>query len=424
MMSGVENQQLSKEAELFNKTLEYIPNGTQTLSKSPNRFVDGVYPKFISYSKGCHAFTLSTPVLTDFICGLGPIILGHRDEAVDGSVIAVIKEFGTCFSLPSPMELYLAEKIEKQLWHGDKCKVKYFKTGSEVLSAAVRVARAYTGREKILVCGYHGWHDWYVVQTIKNAGIPKCLIPLTQSFKYNDLDDFRNKLTSDVAAVVMEPVVYEAPNKEFLETIRKLTETNGSLLIFDEVVTGLRFPKNWFNYVIPDISCFSKALGNGYPIGAVVGKPEIMNTFERDDFMASGTFGGELIGISAAMAVLSRFENGEIRDHIWAMGTVLKTKFNKLCEKLGLEKIKCSGYPPRTFFDFPSSAHKALFWQETMKRRILFGYANFICYAHKEWDIWNALNASEEALKIVKENYSYPEKKLEGKMPVEVFRLR
>lgn len=410
------------------RALQFIPNGTQTYSKCPDRYVNGVYPKFLVRGEGCIVEDDHGRCFTDYIAGLGPIILGYNNRFVNNAVKTTIQEGQVLLSLPHPKEITLAETLFNNIPCAKKS--KFVKTGSEALSAAVRIARAYTGKEKVVVCGYHGWHDWYAIVNDKKAGIPKALADCIVRFKYNDLESLKDCfILDDVAAVIMEPVVYEEPKDNFLAKVKELAHEHNALFIFDEVVTGFRFgvsgAQGYFD-VVPDIACFSKAMGNGFPIAAVCGYGEFMDVFERNDFFVSGTFGGDLVGITAALAVIDalKWHEGDSVKRIWKNGERLKTGFNDLCKLLELEKIRCSGYAPRTFFDFPSTEHKALFWQECLKNSVLFGYANFIMTAHTSLVIENTLNICEGALRVVKDNYNDPKARLEGDVPVEVFRLR
>lgn len=428
-MGGIRLMQ-GKKRNAWEVARELIPNGTQTLSKAPDRYVNGVYPKMLKYGDGCHVEGDNGQVYNDFICGLGPIILGYNFGAVNQAVVETIRNGQVLLSLPHEKESQLAETLYNHVPIAKKS--KFFKTGSEALSAAVKVARAYTGKEKVLVCGYHGWHDWYTIVNDKKAGIPKALEATVAKFKYNDLQSLKDHFDRDgdkIAAVILEPVIYEEPKDNFLEEVVRMAHAHEALVVFDEVVTGYRFgiggAMSHFN-VLPDLACFSKAMGNGFPIAALVGQADFMNVFERDDFFVSGTFGGDLIGISAAQAT-SRYLSDPryaVKEKIWKLGERLKTGFNAICEALDLPDIKCVGYPCRTMFDFPSAAHKALFWQECLKNGTLFGYANFISYAHTSTVIEHAINCSETALREVKNNWADPKAVLEGDVPKEVFRLR
>jgi len=423
----LERDRPADDAALWLRARSAIANGTMTLSKMPDRYVDGVYPKYVVRGDGCRLYDSAGKEYIDYICGLGTNFLGYRNEAVDNAVIRLIAETGNIFSLPHPDEVVLAERLRQVV----QCcqKIKIFKTGSEAVSAAVKTARIVTGREKVLVCGYHGWHDWYTVSTDKAAGIPGQLKGLVAKFKYNDVPDLERLLKrGDVAAVIMEPVVYEEPRRGYLEAVSALAGKHGALLVFDEVVTGVRFGLGGAmrHYgVTPDLACYSKALGNGYPIAVLMGRDMAMAAFDRPDFFVSGTFGGDLVGIIAAMAVMDAIaadEAGTI-GRIWKAGRDLAMGFNSIVLRLGLDGVYCRGTAPRTIFDFPSAEHKALFWQECVRRGVLFGHANFTCAAHDDEAISRTLDVCAAALTAAKRAWKRPTSSLDGPIPVEVFRL-
>lgn len=409
---------------LWERTKAIIPNGTQTLSKAPERYVNGVYPKFIKSADGCDVIDVEGKHYTDFISGLGGIILGHRYPKVCDLVAQTIYSGTNLPSLLSPLETEVAEMLSQVIPCAKK--VKFFKTGSESLSAAVRVARAYTGKEKVAVAGYHGWHDWYTVSTTRAAGIPRALDGLTLKFAYNDIESLRTLFKKhDLAAVVLEPVVYDEPTNDFLKQVVQLAHAHDAVVVFDEVITGFRIGlggASGYYGVVPDLACFSKAMGNGFPIAALVGLEEYMNTYERPDLFISGTFGGDGVGLAAAKGVMESLPS-EI-GKIWSSGAKLKRDFNSICADAGISEVSCIGMAPRTAFRFPTLPHKALFWQESVKTGVLFGYNNFITAAHTEAVVNKALEACWNALHVVKDAWSDPMSKLEGELPQEVFPAR
>lgn len=405
---------------------EVIPTGSQTLSKLPSRFINGVYPKLLRGGDGCYVESYDHKLYVDFICGLGPIILGYNHPTVNSTVIEKIRAGQVLLSLPSELELGAARRLAIDYEAAEMS--RFFKTGSDALSAAVKVARAYTGKMTVAVCGYHGWHDWYTIANDKKGGIPLVLNDYVKKFVYNDLQSLEDILkTGDVAAVVLEPVVYEAPRDGFLQKVVDLAHQHHALVVFDEVVTGYRFglagAAGYFG-VKPDLACFSKAMANGFPMAALSGLKEYMRVFERDDVFISGTFGGDLIGIAANDAVRKVLveKDGLMAKKIWRIGEAFKNCFLEIVEQLQLSgDVNIVGYPPRTMFVFPTTAHKALFWQECIKGNILFGYANFINTCHSDGVLQHTANVMEMAMRQVKQNWADPKAKLEGEMPVEVF---
>ncbi len=229
----------------WEKTLSLIPDGVQTLSKMPSKHVDDVYPKYITKGQGAMVWGSDGKEYVDYPCGLGAILLGHNYPATTQAIKDQMTK-GLLFSLPNELETELAAKICDKIPSAEM--VRFLKTGSEACSAAVKIARAYTGRNSIVCCGYHGWHDWYNWTTTKNRGVPKQNV---RQATYNDIESF--KITDKTAAVIMEPYILDEPKPDFLNQVRKLCKKNGALLIFDEVVTGFR-TKKWSAQLIMTLS--------------------------------------------------------------------------------------------------------------------------------------------------------------------------
>lgn len=389
----------------------------------PSKYVDGVYPIYIEKARGAYVADGDGNQFIDYPLGLGVVLLGHANYRVNEAVKRQLDD-GTVYTLPSFKETLLAEKMREHIPCCDM--VRFLKTGSEATSAAVRVARSYTGKDHVAYCGYHGWHDWYTVNTPKNKGIPKELGKYTHKFEYNDissLDKLFNEYP-DLGTVILEPCIFEEPKDGFLNKVIKLSHKHGAVVIFDEVVTGFRFPglsAQKFYGVVPDIATFGKAMGNGFPISAVCGKSKIMRELEGDCFVSS-SYGGDLVGITAALETIRILESERVIDHIWYLGDYLQEGFNEIAKQLDID-VSCNGYPNRTMHLFPTAEHKSLFWQECIRRGVLFGWAQFISYSHTQREIDHTLSAVEEALRVVKDNWKNPERALEGKAASEVFRL-
>ena len=418
-MENEKDGSLTSEYEFFkNQTCKVIPDGVQTLSKMPSKHVEGVYPVFIDRGDGAYLFDRHGNRYIDFPCGLGPVILGHAFGPYN-QIVRQQLENGILFPLPHIMETRLAEKI-CSLFKVDM--LRFLKTGSEAASAAVKLSRAYTGRDNLGCCGYHGWHDWYSASTPKKKGCQEFAADQIMKLPYNDLGAFIDFVKKHgPAAIIMEPVVLEIPKEGFLEGVRQLCTENKVVLIFDEIVTGFRFPgfsAGNFYKVKPDLVCLGKAMANGLPISCVGGRREIMEELQGDCFVSS-TFGGELLGMTAALATVDLMERYDVINHIWWAGNYLKQEFNRIAEG----KAECIGLAPRTFFKFPSEVHKSLFWQECLKRGVLFGYAQFTMLAHSS-DIMNETRiAMEGAWKVLESHWDNPEAALEGKVAQETFRL-
>ena len=410
----------------WEETLKVIPDGVQTLSKMPEKHVNRVYPKYIDRAKGAYVWAEDKKYV-DYPLGLGPIVLGHAHEVVNRAITDQLKD-GIVYSLPAKKETQLANMICDLIPSAEK--VRFVKTGSEACSAAIKIARAYTKREKVLCCGYHGWHNWFSVVNDKKDGIPTILEDLISKFKYNDIEDFKSKVgekhNSDIAAVIMEPYVLEAPEDSFLHEIRRMCTERGIVLIFDEVVTAFRtkkFSAQAYYDVKPDLTTIGKAMGNGMPIGCVCGKAEIMDVIMGDCFVSS-TFGGELASISAAIATIEYMQSHNVIDQIWKMGDRLKESFKTITDSMGItDEVYLRGLAPRTYFVFPTVEHKALFWQECLYRGVLLGYAQFISYAHDLNVIDETVRAMRGAMKMVRKYWDNPRQALKGDPPEETFRL-
>lgn len=415
--------QLTNE-QILVRLKKHVPCGTQTLSKAAEKYVKGVYPVVIAKGQGCMVEDPHGNLYVDYISALGPVILGYKHQAVTKAVKEAIEAGGPVFSLPHISEGNLAAQLASRSPIAEKS--RFFKTGSDVTSAAIRVARAFTGKEVIAVCGYHGWHDWYAISTDRPQGIPLCLEPTIRKFNYNDpqslLECFKD---NDVAAVILEPVVYDAPKDNFLSEVVRIAHEHDALVIFDEIVTGFRFgaggAASYFD-VQPDLVCYSKAMANGFPLGALCGRKETMQMFERPDVLISGTFGGDIVSIAAATATLMTLDKNDSYavKRIWSTGNRLKDSYNDLCKMLDIPS-HCRGFAPRTDFVFEDFAHKALFWQECVKAGILFGYANFVSAAHSMITLDATIGVMESSLRYVKEHWNNPRAALEGEMPQSPF---
>src|SRR3989337_3837514 len=402
-----------------------IPAGTQCLSKGPTQFVDGVAPKYLKRGKGCHVWDVDGNEYIDYGMGLRPIILGYCYPAVDKAIKKQLQD-GITFTLMHPLEVEVAELLTEIIPCAEA--VRYGKNGSDATTAAIRAARAYTGREKIAICGYHGWHDWYIITTERNKGIPKIMKQFSFVFQYNNIESLKKLFDAypdEFAAVIMEPVGVTPPQNGFLKDVKKITKENGAVLIFDEIITGFRFAlggaQEYFG-VTPDIAAFGKAMANGMPISALVGEEEIMNVFNETFF--SFTFGGECLSLAAALATINELKTKKALDFIWKQGKKLQDGYNKLATELELKKYtQCVGYPPSTLIKFygktpeESLLMKSLVQQELLKRGILWAAYHAISYSHKNNEISTTLEAFNDALKILKKAVSENniEESLEGK---------
>jgi glutamate-1-semialdehyde 2,1-aminomutase/spore coat polysaccharide biosynthesis protein SpsF len=342
---------------------------------------------------------------------------------------------GHSYSLPHPLEVELAERLTRLIPCAEK--VRFGKNGSDATAGAVRAARALTGRERIACCGYHGWQDWFIGSTTRNVGVPKAVQALTHPFTYNDLGSLRILLDEhkgEFAAVIMEPANFWPPIDGFLEGVKNLAHDHGALLIFDEICSGFHFgvggAQKKFG-VIPDLACFGKAMGNGFPISCVVGKANVMNVFE--DIFFSFTFGGEVASMAAAMKVLDILEGTDALARINVNGRLLQEGLNAMSSQAGLQdRIKCVGYPFWSLIRFldadgrDSLLVRSLFAQECVKRGVLLLATHNMTAAHDPLAIEGTLKVYAEVCKTMAKwlNESHPEVHLEGEMIQSVFRVR
>ena len=414
---------LINEEKLWEKALKFMPRGTQTMSKCPDQFVDGVYPKFVEKSLGAKLKGLDGKWYLDFMCGLGPIILGFNHERTNTAVKDQLKQ-GIIYSLPSLLEQELAELICEVVPCAEQ--VRFAKNGTDADLAAVRIARSYTGKEHIIKCGYHGWGDWHGI-TMREYGIPKSLKDVVSEFEYNNLDSLEEELkNNDVAGVIMEAQALTAPEPGFLEGVRKLCDEYGALLIFDEVVTGFRWALGGAQQhygVTPDLCCLGKALANGMPLSAIAGKKEYMQ--ELNHIFFSMTFGGECLSLAAAIETIKELKTKDY-NHIWELGNTLDLGIKHLAKERNL-KINFAGSAPRHNLTFSSSykdpnGMKALFYQEMVKQGILFPNVIYIQFAHTMEDIITTLKAAQHAFLVVSDNIDNIDKALEGKKSIDIFR--
>jgi len=387
------NKNMTRNKELLGRALMVIPRASQTMSKAPDQFVRGVSPFCLERANGCYVFDVDGNKYIDLASSLGAIILGYRHPDVE-EAIRKQRKLGTIFSLPGEPEIRLAEKLVELLPHVDM--VRFGLNGSDVTTAAIRVARAYTGRDHIAKCGYHGWPDWTIASNpLRSAGVPQSVKNLTHEFKYNDLESLEKILdeyNDQIAAVILEPVSSTMPNKGFLEGVRRLATKHKAILVFDELVTGFRLSiggaAEYFN-VRPDLVCYGKAVSNGEPLSVLGGKREIMRVLERTDVFCSFTYAGFLSGVAAAMATLEFMQRNKVQEKIWKTGDLLMNNYNSLAEHYGIP-TKALGFGPHPVFTFKNVegdddlALKSLFIQETAKSGILTNCSVLMNYSHNE----------------------------------------
>ena len=386
--------------KLWNRAKEVIPGGNMLLSKRSEMFLPKFWPSYFSKAKGCNVWDLNDRKLIDLsIMGIGTNILGYGNEEVDESVRKVISQ-GNLSTLNCPEEVFLAEKlIDIHKWAD---KVRFSRAGGEANSIAIRIARAATGKEKIAICGYHGWHDWYLSTNLRDNsqleehllpglepnGVPKGLSGTVIPFSFNNLDQIKRIIDNeDLAAIKMEVQRNEPPNIEFLKTIRSLCNEKNIVLIFDECTSGFRETFGGIHKkfgINPDMAMFGKALGNGYAITAVIGKENIMDATQKT--FISSTFWTERIGPSAALKTLEVMEKTKSWEIITKTGIEIRQKWDQIAIANNLE-IKHKGIPALTGFDFKSTSnlkYKTFISQEMLKKGILAANSIYVCLKHNE----------------------------------------
>lgn len=398
---------IKKSQELLLKARKIMHPVSQTLAKAPGQFSEGVCPVFAERAKGNWIWDVDGNKYMDYYAAIGPISLGYCYEAVDDAIREQLNK-GISFSLMHRLEYEVCELIHEIVPNAESIRIS--KTGADVCSAAIRVARAFTKRDHILCCGYHGWHDWYIGTTTRNQGIPESVRYLTTTFKYNDLNDLENKLNDKVAAVIMEPVVFEYCEPGYLEGVKSLCQKHGALLIFDEMWTGFRMAldgaQGYFN-VIPDLAVYSKAVANGMPIALLTGRADVMKLFEHEVFFFT-TFGGEALSLAATIATINELRSKEVPEHLRIIGSQLKDGLNDLIEQHGLEDFMvCAGYPFRTILNFKSQVAEPLslyayIQQELLRYGILWSKFHNITYSFSETDIYYTLRAYNDIFQLLK----------------------
>ncbi|MBF0557357.1 MAG: aminotransferase class III-fold pyridoxal phosphate-dependent enzyme [Nitrospirae bacterium] len=401
---------------LYKRAKQLIPGGTQLLSKRPEMFLPEEWPSYYEKCKGVSVWDLDGNHYTDMtISGIGACSLGYADDEVDSAVLAAVRAGNMC-TLNAPEEVELAElMIEMHPWAD---MVRYARTGGEAMAVAVRIARASRQKDKVLFCGYHGWHDWYLSanlasDTILNGhllpgldpgGVPRGLLGTCVPFAYNDLKGFEEQIfksRDELAAVVMEPARNYLPEEGFLSGIRQVTRDLGIPLIFDEVSSGFRMVSGGIHLKLgtePDIAVFAKALGNGYPMAAVIGRKEVMNAAQRT--FISSTYWTDKIGPAAAVATVRKHLKNDVGTHLVRIGGMMQDGWLRLGQKHGLEII-VAGIEPLTNWriniDEAQLLHTIIVLK-MLEKGYLTSKTFYATFAHTNEHVNNYLKALDEVL--------------------------
>ena len=410
---------MGKGQELYNRAKKIIPGGTQLLSKRPEMWLPDYWPSYYSRAKGCEVWDMDGAHYYDMsIMGVGANVLGYAFDEVDNAAKDAIDRGGMC-TLNAPEEVALAEKLlELHPWAD---MVRYAKAGGEAMSMATRIARAHTGKDIVLVCGYHGWHDWYLsanlvkgdpladvhLKGLAPSGVPRGLAGTNLIFHYNNINEFEqliNENRGEIAAVIMEPIRNDYPQPGYLERIRQVCNEQGIVLVFDEITAGFRLCAGGSHLklgVNPDIAVFAKAMTNGYPVSAIIGTKEVMEA-AQETFISS-TFWTERIALAAAVKSIECYEKygvDKVQEHV---GMRVREGWMKAADAAGL-CIHTSGILPLIHFEFEYDeplAYKTYFTQEMLVEGFLSATGLYASYAHTDEIIDKYLEAVESVfLKI------------------------
>jgi len=391
-----------------------IPLGAQTFSKSVTQLPLGVAPFFAERARGSRLFDADGNEYVDFINALAAVSLGYCDPDVDAAVVEQQKS-GTIFSLSHRLESEVAERIVNMVPCAEM--VRFGKNGSDATAGAIRVARAYTGRDHVFVCGYHGWQDWYIGSTTRNKGVPEVVRGLTHRFPYNDLAALEVKLAEldgQVAAVILEPMNVSYPAPGYLESVKALTHKAGAVLVFDETITGFRHSRGGAQElfgVTPDLATLGKGVANGYPLSVVCGRRELMA--EMEEIFFSFTMGGETLSLAAAKATLDKIDREPVVATLKERGEAVLKGVDELIARHDVgDFISSAGHPAWSFLvmkDKPGANAfeiKTLYLQEIFARGVLSLSTHNMSYAHSPEDIQLLLSVYDEVFPLLREGVS------------------
>jgi glutamate-1-semialdehyde 2,1-aminomutase len=429
---------------LYERATALIPGATQLISRRPTRVAFGVSPVYAARAQGARFWDVDGFEYIDWISGIGSILLGYADPVVDEAVREQIAS-GTIYSVNHELEVELAEELCRAIPCAEM--VRYAKSGGEACAIAVRIARGATGRDKVLFCGYHGWHDWYLAANlaeeaslnahlfpgIEPLGVPRALAGTALPFAYGDLaalGELLDRYRDEVAAVIMEPLRSEMPPDGYLAGVGKLAREHGAVFILDEVSAGLRFSTGGAQQylgVAPDVAVFAKSLSNGYPMAAVVGRREVMEPAAR--MFISSTYWSDTIGLRAALTTLREVRRRDVPRQLWQFGAELKRRLNTAAEEVGLD-ARCAGIDVHPHLQFPVSDPElkgqvtTLYIQE-MAKRGCHGYASFYLNAAQgDAELAQTMAAAREVFAIIRDALATDtvDQRLECAVQQDVFR--
>jgi glutamate-1-semialdehyde aminotransferase len=417
-MKETKKLNITKSQALFEEAKTLVPGGVLGARK-PGDFIEGEYPIFLEYGKGSRLIDVDGNEFIDFLCGYGPIILGYREDEVDDAVIRQIKDKGFCFTLTQRYQNLLAKKLA-ELVPCSELSI-FLKTGSDATTAAIRIARAYTNRVKVMRCGYHGWHDWCVEM---KGGIPEKFYEDVYEFRYNNLDqleDLMKKYGDQTAAIIMTPFGHplhqkmEIPKPGFLEGARELATRYGAVLVFDEVRTCFRLRMGGAQElygVTPDLTVLGKGMANGYAISVVTGRADVMMAAASKLFISS-TFFPNSDGYIAALKTIEIMERDNVLGNIWEKGNHLLKKIEHIIDKYDVG-AELSGVAPMFFITFKKDeantqkGRRDDFYTQLIRNGFFFTphHHAYISYRHTEEELDTTAAAIDEAMAYIAEKYS------------------
>ncbi len=415
-----EGSTMTNTAKLWKRAKSIIPGGNHLLSKRPEQFAPNIWPAYYSKSAGCEVYDLEEKKYLDLsIMGVGTNILGYCNQEIDDAVIDNLRK-GNMSSLNAPEEVYLAEKLLDLNEWADM--VRLARTGGEANSVAIRIARAASGKSKVAICGYHGWHDWYLSANLKDSsslnqhhlegldieGVPKELIGTTLPFAFNNLKELEEVISNnDVGVIKMEVQRNIPPKDDFLQKVRDLANKNNIVLIFDECTSGFRetFGGLYKKYnVEPDIAIYGKALGNGYPITAIVGKKEIMDAAQST--FISSTFWTERSGPTAALKTLEIMEREKSWEYISRLGNYIGEGWKQIAKSNDLD-IEVFGLPAinkyRLITNHDFIKYKTFITQEMLKKGFLATNSVYVSMSHTKNTVNKYLSHLDEIFRIIRQ---------------------
>ena len=407
--------------ELWNRAKKIIPGGTQLLSKRSEQFLPEQWPSYYKKAKGVEIWDLDGNKFVDMsLMGVGACILGYADADVDEAVKRAI-DAGTMTTLNCPEEVELAELLLKLHTWADM--VRYAKTGGEAMAIAVRIARAYTGKDKVAFCGYHGWHDWYLsanladdknldghlLSGLEPLGVPRGLKGTAIPFNYNEIEE-REEIVenNDIGVIAMEPIRHHEPETDFLKKVRRIADEIGAVLIFDEISSGWRMHVGGAHElykVYPDIAVYGKAMSNGFPMAAVIGRREVMD--KAQESFISSTYWTDRIGPAASIATINKLLENNVPSHLCKIGDLISDGWRKQAKEHDLKIDIMDAFPPLTTFAFDygadSQALHTLFTQEMLEKGFLASKSVYTSYSHNEEHVQKYLEYVDNVFSIIKE---------------------